>query len=102
MPGGIRTPDEEKSADVLTRCYTAATYTTLALACTAANLTPIAADFEDSERFKNFSPKLSLDYRMDENTLLYALVSQGFKSGGFNIRAQAPQFPRSRLAFDGG
>ncbi|HQW77713.1 MAG TPA: TonB-dependent receptor, partial [Dokdonella sp.] len=87
VTGGIRYTDEEKSADVLNRCYTDATYTTLALACTAANLTPIAADFEDSERFKNFSPKLSLDYRMDENTLLYALVSQGFKSGGFNIRA---------------
>jgi iron complex outermembrane receptor protein len=100
VTGGIRYTDEEKSADVLNRCYTDATYTTLALACTAANLTPIAADFEDSERFKNFSPKLSLDYRMDENTLLYALVSQGFKSGGFNIRAQATQFPRSRLPFD--
>jgi iron complex outermembrane receptor protein len=100
VTGGMRYTDEEKSADVLNRCYTDATYTTLALACTAANLTPIAADFEDSERFKNFSPKLSLDYRMDENTLLYALVSQGFKSGGFNIRAQATQFPRSRLPFD--
>jgi iron complex outermembrane receptor protein len=66
---------------VLNRCYTDATYTTLALACTAANLTPIAADFEDSERFKNFSPKLSLDYRMDENTLLYGLVSQRLQVG---------------------
>ncbi len=100
ITGGIRYTDEEKSADVLNRCYTDATYTTLAALCTATNRTPIAADFEDSERFKNFSPKLSLDYRWDENTLIYGLVSQGFKSGGFNIRAQAVQFPNSRLPFD--
>jgi iron complex outermembrane receptor protein len=100
ITGGIRYTDEEKGADVLNRCYTDATYTTLAALCTATNRTPIAADFEDSERFKNFSPKLSLDYRWDENTLIYGLVSQGFKSGGFNIRAQAVQFPNSRLPFD--
>ena len=100
VTAGLRFTDEEKSADVLNRCYTDGTYSTLALACTATNLTPIAADFKDSERFKNFSPKLSVDYRWDEDTLLYGLVSQGFKSGGFNIRAQSTQFPRSRLPFD--
>jgi iron complex outermembrane receptor protein len=100
VTGGLRFTDEEKSVDVLNRCYTNATYTTLAAACTATNLTPIAADFEDSETFKNVSPKLSIDYRWDDNTLLYGLVSRGFKSGGFNIRAQATQFPRSRLPFE--
>ena len=100
ITGGLRYTDEEKSADVLNRCYTDATYTTLAAACTATNRTPIAADFEDTETFKNFSPKLSLDYQWDENTLVYGLISQGFKSGGFNIRAQATQFPNSRLPFD--
>ena len=100
ITGGLRFTDEEKTVDVLNRCYTDATYTTLAALCTAANRTPIAADFEDSETFKNVSPKLSVDYRWDENTLVYALVSRGFKSGGFNIRAQATQFPRSRLPFD--
>jgi iron complex outermembrane recepter protein len=100
VTGGLRWTDEEKSADVLNRCYRDASYTTLAAACTATNLTPVAADFEDSETFSNLSPKLSVDYRWDENTLLYGLVSRGFKSGGFNIRAQATQFPRSRLPFD--
>jgi iron complex outermembrane receptor protein len=100
ITGGLRYTDEEKSADVLNRCYRDATYTTLALACTATNPTPIAADFNDSETFTNVSPKISVDYRWDDNTLIYGLVSQGFKSGGFNIRAQATQFPRSRLPFD--
>ena len=59
VTGGLRYTDEEKSADVLNRCYTNATYTTLAAACTATNLTPIAADFEDSETFTNVSPKIS-------------------------------------------
>jgi len=100
ITGGLRFTDEEKSADVLNRCYTSTSYTTLAARCTAANPTPIAADFTDSETFKNVSPKISLDYRWDENTLVYGLISQGFKSGGFNIRAQATQFPNSRLPFD--
>jgi len=100
ITAGLRWTDEEKSADVLNRCYRDATYTTLALACTAANLTPIAADFEDSETFSNVSPKISVDYRWDDDTLLYGLVSRGFKSGGFNIRAQATQFPNSRLPFE--
>jgi iron complex outermembrane receptor protein len=34
----------------------------------------------------NFSPKITLNYKIDPDVLLYALVSQGFRSGGFNGR----------------
>ncbi len=92
ITGGLRWTDEEKSADVYNIGYTDATFTQ-----------PngvVAADFEDSVSFSNVSPKISIDYRWDDNTLLYGLVSRGFKSGGFNIRAQATAVPRSRLPFD--
>jgi iron complex outermembrane receptor protein len=96
VTGGMRYTDEEKSADVLNRCYTDATYTTLALACTAANLTPIAADFEDSKRFKNFSPKISLDYQHHENTLLYAPGLAAASSPAASTSAPRPRSSRAR------
>ena len=89
---GARYTDEKKSADVFNIGYTDATFTTPSGV--------VAADFEDSVSFENFSPKVSVDFQYDENTLYYFLASRGFKSGGFNIRAQATQFPLSRLPFD--
>jgi iron complex outermembrane receptor protein len=89
---GGRYTDEKKTADVYNIGYTDATFTRPSGA--------VAADFEDSVSFQNFSPKVSLDFKLSEDILLYALASRGFKSGGFNIRAQATAVPRSRLPFD--
>src|SRR3546814_6035075 len=33
----------------------------------------------------NFSPKITLDYRLDKNSLVYASFQRGFKSGTYNI-----------------
>jgi iron complex outermembrane receptor protein len=92
ITAGLRWTDEEKTADVYNIGYTDATFTVPSGV--------VAADFTDSVSFSNFSPKISVDYRWDENTLFYGLMSRGFKSGGFNIRAQATAVPRSRLPFD--
>ena len=89
---GGRYTDEKKTADVYNIGYTDATFTRPSGV--------VAADFEDSVSFQNFSPKVSLDFKVSEDILLYALASRGFKSGGFNIRAQATAVPRSRLPFD--
>jgi iron complex outermembrane receptor protein len=89
---GGRYTDEEKTADVFNIGYTDATFTRPSGV--------VAADFEDSVSFQNFSPKISIDYKVSDEILLYALASRGFKSGGFNIRAQATAVPRSRLPFD--
>jgi iron complex outermembrane receptor protein len=96
---GARYTDEDKHAVVLNRCYSNATYMTLAN-CTVANPTPIAADFDKTINFKNVSPKVSLDYQVTPDIMVYGLVSRGFKSGGYNIRAQAVQFPASGEPFD--
>ncbi len=45
----------------------------------------VEADFTD------VSPRVSVDYRVTEDLMLYASYSQGFKSGGFNLRYVAPR-----------
>ncbi len=39
-----------------------------------------------SDSWSAWSPKVSLDYQTSQNTLLYASLSRGFKSGSFNGR----------------
>ncbi len=98
---GARYTDEDKRAKVLNRCYTSATFTTLR-DCTPAVLTddPAAANFDRTINFKNTSPKIALNFDLSDNVMLYGLASRGFKSGGYNIRAQATLVPRSALPFD--
>jgi iron complex outermembrane recepter protein len=91
ISGGLRWTDEKKTADVLNRGYSDGTYTVP---------TAVVADFRDSVSFTNLSPKLSLDYRLSDDVLLYGLFARGFKSGGFNIRANAVAVPRSARPFD--
>jgi iron complex outermembrane receptor protein len=77
---------------VLNRSYTDATYTV-----------PtgfVAANFDKTVNFKNVSPKVSLDYEVTPDIMVYGLATRGFKSGGFNIRAQATAVPRSAEPFD--
>lgn len=40
----------------------------------------------DTADFDNFSPKVGLKYQWNDDTNVYATVSSGFKSGGFNGR----------------
>ncbi len=88
---GARWTDEDKRAKVLNRGYSNATFTT-----------PISvvANFDKTINFKNTSPKVSLDFQVTDDIMLYALASRGFKSGGYNIRAQATAVPRSADPFN--
>lgn len=45
--------------------------------------TPVSGDAD----FDAFTPKASISYKASEDALLYATVSRGFKSGGFDGRA---------------
>ncbi len=91
---GVRYTDEDKNAIVLNRFYTDATYTTLR------PFAPVAANFDKTINFKNTSPKISLDYQINDDIMIYGLATRGFKSGGYNIRAQATAVPRSAEPFD--
>lgn len=83
---GARYTDEDKHAIALNRFYTDGDYTTA---------WGTAANFNKTVNFKNVSPKISLDYRISPDVMVYGLFSRGFKSGGFNIRANTTAVPRS-------
>jgi Outer membrane receptor proteins, mostly Fe transport len=59
--------------------------------------TPIStlANFSGSHASSNVSPKVSLDWSVSNQIKLYASYSEGFHSGGFNIRANCVAVPAS-------
>jgi len=88
---GARYTDEDKHAVALNRFYTGLDYETA---------WGTAANFDKTVNFKNVSPKLSLDYQVTPDIMVYGLASRGFKSGGYNIRANTTAVPRSGEPFD--
>ncbi len=44
-------------------------------------------DAPKKEDWSRFTPRLGLEYQIDDNTMVFASYSQGFKSGTFNPRA---------------
>jgi iron complex outermembrane recepter protein len=46
--------------------------------------------FKAAETWEDVSPMVSVDYQASDNALLYARYATGFKSGGFNGRANNP------------
>jgi iron complex outermembrane receptor protein len=87
---GARYTDEDKHAVALNRFYTNGNYTTS---------WGTAANFDKTVNFKNVSPKVSLDYQITPGIMVYGLASRGFKSGGYNIRANTTAVPRSGEPF---
>jgi len=45
----------------------------------------------DADRFKDFSPQLTLEYRPSDSLLLFATYSEGFKSGTANLGERSPR-----------
>lgn len=45
-----------------------------------------AYDFEDSESWNAFTPKVGLQWTVSEDTQLYTFWTKGFRSGGYNFR----------------
>jgi len=88
---GARWTDEDKHAVVKNIGYTDGTFSKPSGA--------VAASFDKTINFKNLSPKISLDYQVTPDIMVYGLASRSFKSGGYNIRAQATAVPRSAEPF---
>jgi iron complex outermembrane receptor protein len=63
-----------------------------------------------SETFTSFSPRISVDYQITDDTLIYGLFSRGFRPGGFNaalktsppalVAALLSVVPTASLAFE--
>lgn len=48
----------------------------------------VRTDATGSEDWSEFSPRIGVEYRTANDNLLYASYSEGFKSGGFDMRAR--------------
>jgi iron complex outermembrane recepter protein len=50
-------------------------------------LTTVAADNTLSKTFTAFTPKIILNYKVNENSIVYASYAKGFRIGGFNFNS---------------
>ena len=66
------------------------------------NLTLIAvqSDYTNSRTFDDFTPRLSLDYTVNDNVMAYASYTNGFKSGGFDMRGNQAAYPGTSDGYD--
>jgi iron complex outermembrane recepter protein len=76
---GARYTEEEKEYFRTTSTFSSSPLLT--------SVTPFT--FDASHTWSNFSPMASIDYQIDPATMIYARVARGFKSGGFNGRANS-------------
>jgi iron complex outermembrane receptor protein len=76
---GLRYTDEKKDYD-----RTTSTFSDL-----LGNADPAFA-FSDSDSWSDWTPTIALDYAMSDSVRFYGRLANGFKSGGFNGRANLP------------
>ena len=88
---GLRATRESKNGIAFNGRYTDDSFKTI---------TAVTADYNKTKTFTSIAPRFGVDYQLNGDALAYLTVSRGFKSGGFNIRAQAMAFPQSTQPFD--
>ncbi len=88
---GLRATQEEKTVHAFNAAYTSDSFTTVHT---------VLAALDDSKTFTSVAPKLGLDYRFSDAVMGYLSLSRGFKSGGFNVRANTRLNPDSAKPFD--
>jgi iron complex outermembrane receptor protein len=91
LNAGLRVTREEKNGKAFNAGYTNDTFTVV---------NAVTANYDKTETFDSIAPKLGIDYQINADVLGYFTLSRGFKSGGFNVRAQATVFPRSAEPFE--
>lgn len=66
------------------------------------NLTRIgvSSDYTNSNTFDDFTPRISLDYAFNDNVMSYVSYTNGFKSGGFDMRGNQAAFPATVDGYD--
>src|SRR5206468_10256823 len=87
---GLRATQEKKNGIAFNAGYADDTFS---------KVTAITADYNKKKTFNSIAPRLGVDYKFKEGVLGYVTVSRGFKSGGFNVRAQSSVFPKSAEPF---
>lgn len=60
----------------------------------------VNTDYSNDDSWSEFSPRLSVDYRINDDLMAYASYSHGFKSGGFDMRGDATANPETVDGYD--
>ncbi|GAB1257464.1 TonB-dependent receptor [Aurantivibrio plasticivorans] len=95
MSVGGRYTKDEKVADVYRYVYSGVKYPNDVA-------TPIAvqSDFQGDESWSEFSPHIGAQFNINDDSMLYASFTSGFKSGGFDMRANQSVNPNANDPFD--
>ena len=91
--GGRYTRDD-KDASVLRQFYLGATRSPLTGGAPRA-VFATRTNYTASDTFEKFTPRASLSYDFSEQMTGYASISQGFKSGGWDMRGDAALVPQT-------
>jgi len=90
LNGGLRVTRETKNGIAFNAGYTDDTFHTV---------NAVTANYDKKKTFNSIAPKLGVDHKFSDDVMGYVSLSRGFKSGGFNVRAQATVFPQSAEPF---
>ncbi|WP_029086440.1 TonB-dependent receptor [Brevundimonas aveniformis] len=96
---GGRWTQDDKTGDVYRAFFLGATRSPL----TGGTVRPVFAtrtDYTASETFERFTPRVSLTYDFTDALTGYASYSQGFKSGGWDMRGDAFLTPQTVNGYD--
>lgn len=94
---GGRYTEDEKSANVLRQTFLGVKFLDRS---GSATLLSTNSDFSAEEKWTHFSPHASMRYRITDDTMVYGSYSNGFKSGGVDMRADATLNPDAVNPYD--
>lgn len=96
---GARYTEDEKTGFVNRATYLGVGRTPLTGGPAA---TPLVQNtlYTNTRTFDQFTPRISLSYDVNEDLTAYASYSQGFKSGGFDMRGDASLTPNTVNGYD--
>jgi len=57
-------------------------------------------EFNNDESWSHFSPRIGVEYQLSDDLMYYASFTDGFKSGGFNMRADLGADPEAHKPYD--
>ncbi len=60
-----------------------------------ANKIGVQSDFTGDESFNHFSPRVGFEYQANDNVMMYGSYTDGFKSGGFDMRGNQSVNPNA-------
>jgi Outer membrane receptor proteins, mostly Fe transport len=96
---GGRFTSDEKTGDVYRANYAGATRSPL-LGGTVRAPTLLRTDYTNSSTFDQFTPRIALSYDFSDDITGYMSYSNGFKSGGFDMRGDAILTPDTVNGYD--